>query len=241
VPAAYGNEAELGTAIKKSKIPRESLFVVTKVQAKKDKSIEEAFSASLEKLGLDYVDLYLIHTPFWTAEDDEAGHQAKWAEMEAIKASGRARSIGVSNYLIPHLRAILKTAKVPPAINQIEYHAYLQRLELVAFHREHHIAISAYSPLTPITRASGGPVDGILADMARKYGVDAGEVALRWCLDQGIVAITTSGNEQRLQTYISKVPSFKLTPKEVNDISEAGKEKHYRGFYTNRFAEDDRS
>jgi len=196
----------------------------------------------LKKLGVDYVDLYLIHNPFsfWASEDDNKVLQEKWAEMEAIKASGRARSIGVSNFIQPHLEAVLETAKTPPAINQIEYHPYLQHGDLVDFHRAHKIAVSAYGPLTAVTKAAPGPVDDKYDELSKKYGVTTGEIALRWVLDQGIVAITTSSNEQRLKQYQSKLPSFKLTPKEVEEISELGKQKHFRGFGTRDYAEDDR-
>ena len=206
----------------------------------KARPIEEAFSASLKKLGVDYVDLYLIHNPFWTTEDDEKEFQDKWAQMEAIKASGRAKSIGVSNFIRPQLEAVLKTAKSPPVINQIEYHPYLQHGDLLSYLREHNIAVAAYGPLTAVAKAAPGPVDARYNELARKYGVSTGEVALRWCLDQGIVAITTSSNEQRMKEYQSKLPSFKLTPKEVEEISELGKQKHFRGFGTKNYAEDDR-
>jgi diketogulonate reductase-like aldo/keto reductase len=201
-------------------------------------SIEEAFSTSLKKLQLDYVDLYLIHSPFRLKTDEEL--QRRWAEMEAVHKSGRARSIGVSNFLEEHLAAVLKTAAVVPAINQIEYHPYLQHGGLLAYQREHGIAASAYGPLTAITRAAPGPLDGTYTELARKYGVQEGEVALRWVIDQGIVAITTSANEQRLQSYLSKLPKFKLTPKEVEEISKTGEQKHYRGFWTNNFSSDDK-
>jgi hypothetical protein len=94
--------------------------------------------------------------------------------------------------------------------------------------------------LTGITRAKGGPLDGTYDALARKYGVTPGKVALRWIIDQGMVAITTSGNEDRLRAY-QKVSQFKLTPKEVEEISEIGQQKHFQGFWKNRFAPDDRS
>jgi diketogulonate reductase-like aldo/keto reductase len=190
----------------------------------------------LSLLGLDYVDLYLIHHPFHSTTPAE--HRAKWAEMEALKDSGKARSIGVSNYLPEHLEHLLD-AKHPPVINQIEYHPYLQHGDLVPWHKAHNIAVEAYAPLTAITKAPGGPVDPMYEKLARKYGVEPGLVGLRWCLDQGIVAVTTSGSEQRLQAYRRGLPSFKLTPKEVEEISEAGKGKNYRGFWTHRIAKDD--
>ncbi|KAJ9149832.1 Aldehyde reductase 1 [Pleurostoma richardsiae] len=236
---AYGNEEELGKAIKDAGIPRDKLFVTTKCTAKEGKAIEESFSASLKKLGLDYVDLYLIHSPFW-AEGKPKELQDKWAQMEAIKESGRARSIGVSNFLQSHLEIVLETAKIPPAINQIEFHPYLQHGGLLAFQRSKSIAAAAYAGLTAITKAAPGPVDGIYASLAKKYGVSEAEVALRWILDQDVVVITTSSNEQRLKTYLRDLPSFKLTPKEVQEIGELGQQKHFRSFWKDKFAADDR-
>ncbi|KAI1084085.1 aldehyde reductase 1 [Whalleya microplaca] len=233
----YENETEMGAAIKQAGVPREKLFVTTKLTETKPQDVQEAFDESIGKLGLDYVDLYLVHTP-WRASTPE-GLQDIWAKMEAIKASGRAKSIGVSNFLQEHLETILKTAKVPPAINQIEYNPYLQHGDLIDFHRKNNIAVSAFGPLTAISKSHPGPVDGIYADLARKYGVTPGDIALRWCIDQGIVAITTSANEQRLQGYLNKVPSFKLTPKEIEEISTLGKQRHYRYAWTNHFAADD--
>jgi diketogulonate reductase-like aldo/keto reductase len=233
----YGNEAELGQAIKDSGVPREKLYVTTKISGTKVQDTEASFAESLKKLQTDYVDLYLIHAPFFanTAQD----LQRKWADMEAIHASGRAKSIGVSNFLQPDLEAILATAKIIPAVNQIEYHPYLQHGDLIPFHRKHNIATAAYSPLTATTKARPGPLDQTYKQLARKYGVGEAEVALRWCLDQGVVALTTSGKEQRLKSYL-KVAEFKLTPKEIETISEVGQEKHFRGFWNGKFAGDDR-
>ena len=237
----YGNEAELGQAIKEAGVAREKLFVVTKLsKPSADRPAEEDFSASLRKLGLDYVDLYLIHQPFF-AGGDPALLQRKWAELEAIRASGRARSIGVSNFLQPHLEAVLATAEVPPALNQIEFHPYLQHGGLLAFHRERGIAVSAYAGLTAVTKARPGPLDDVYPRLAQKYGVSEGEVALRWILDQGAIAITTSSKEERLKAFLAKLPSFKLTPAEVQLIAERGGEKHFRGFWKDKFEEDDRS
>lgn len=235
---AYGNEKELGAAIKSSKVPREQFYIVTKVSGKEKKNTQEALDVSLKKLGLDYVDLYLIHAPFFADTPEEL--QQKWADMEAIKESGKAKSIGVSNFLQEHLEIILKTAKVKPAVNQIEYHPYLQHGELIEFHRKHEIAVSCYGPLTPIVRAQGGPVDDIWKQLANKYAVSESEIGLRWCIDQGLIAITTSANELRMERYLNKVPKFKLTPREVKDVAELGLQKHYRAFWNERFDENDR-
>ncbi|KAJ4307030.1 hypothetical protein N0V88_000405 [Collariella sp. IMI 366227] len=240
---SYGNESELGTAISRSGLPRSKFFITTKTSCRPGETIETAFSRSLQKLNLDYIDLYLIHSPFFTPFSPQILQQ-KWSEMEAILASGRARSIGVSNFLIPHLETILQTAKVAPAVNQIEYHPYLQHKvggeDLVGYCREKGIALEAYSPLAAVTRAQGGPVDGVYERVAKKYGVTEGEVALRWCLDQGVVVLTTSKSEQRLQEWMNRLPRFKLTPREIEEISEKGMEKHVRLWWTKEFDEGDR-
>ena len=205
---AYGNESELGAAIKESGVPREKLYVTTKISGTEPKDTKKAFEVSLGKLQLDYVDLYLIHAPFFAKTPEDL--QAKWRDLEEIHASGKAKSIGVSNFNQNQLEAILKTAKITPVINQIEYHPYLQHGNLVNFHREHNIATSAFGPLTAVVKAAPGPVDGTYKRLAEKYGVTPGEIALRWVIDQGIVALTTSASVQRLKQY-QKIELFKLT------------------------------
>lgn len=161
--------------------------------------------------------------------------------MEEVKKSGKARSIGVSNYLEKHLAATLATATVPPSINQIEYHPYLQHEGLIPFQKANqNIAVAAYGPLTPATKAKPGPCDDLLEKLACKYYVSEGEIALRWCIDQGIVAITTSSKEERLSDYLRAI-AINLTPQEVSNIAASGAEKHFRGFWTDKFAADDRS
>jgi diketogulonate reductase-like aldo/keto reductase len=176
---------------------------------------------------------YLIHAPFFSEKKED--HQQKWKQMEELKSQGLAKSIGVSNYLPEQLGWILETATVPPAINQIEFHPYLQHVDLLKYHKEkarpHHsqssnghanvdqgIATSAYGPLTPVTKGAGGPVDEILNGLAKKYAVNPGEILLRYCIDQDIVPITTSGKEQRLSDYL-RAMTFKLTPAEIKQVS----------------------
>ena len=234
---SYNTEVEVGLAIEESKIEREKLFVTTKVSINV-KDIPKAINASLKRLGLKYVDLYLIHAPFFAKTDEDL--QKAWVSMEEIKYAGKARSIGVSNYLEKHLKATLKTAKIPPSINQIEYHPYLQHDGLIPFQRSHNIAAAAYAPLTAATKAKPGPCDTMYAKLAGKYYVSDGEIALRWCIDQDIVALTTSGKEERLSDYL-RATTFNLSPKEVNDLTDVGKGKHYRGFWQSKFETDDKS
>ncbi|KAH7129520.1 NADP-dependent oxidoreductase domain-containing protein [Dactylonectria estremocensis] len=234
----YGNEAELGAAIKASGVPRDQLFITTKIDANDKKSALNAVEISLKKLGLDYVDLYLLHGP-WFA-DTEKELQERWAQLEQIKESGRAKSIGVSNFLQEHIETLLKTAKVPPAVNQIEYHPYLQHGDLVPFLKKHNIAIESYSALTPITTAKGGPIDAYWKKLADKYGVTESEIGLRWILDQDVIAITTSSKASRLEGYLSKLPTFKLTEEEIAEISRIGAQKHVRIWWNEKFDANDR-
>jgi len=236
----YKTEPELGLAIKESGVDRSKLYVVTKVMGGIG-DIESALKTSLKKLQLDYVDLYLIHAPYFADEGKDAAKlQKAWAVMEKVKEAGLAKTIGVSNYLPSHLSTTLETAKIPPAINQIEFHPYLQHPDLLAFHKQHNIATSAYGPLTAVTKGKPGPCDEYLAALAKKYAVSEGEIYLRWCIDQDIVPITTSSKEQRLSDYL-RCATFKLTPEEIKRIKELGEEKHFRGFWNNKFAADDRS
>lgn len=147
--------------------------------------------------------------------------------MEDIQKSGKARSIGVSNYIVEHLEEVLKTAEIVPAVNQLEFHPYLQRENLVPWSEEKGIVTSAFGPLSSITKAAPGPTDEVVERLSGKYGVSKEAILLRWCVDQGIVAITTTSKESRLRDY-QEITKFKLSEGEVAEIGAEGKKKHAR-------------
>jgi diketogulonate reductase-like aldo/keto reductase len=188
--AAYGNEADVGKAVRESGIPRGRLFVTTKLwndDQGYDRALR-AFDKSLEKLGLDYVDLYLIHWPVKGKRLDS------FRALEQITKDGRARAIGVSNYLVPHLEELLAHAKVAPAVNQIELHPFLQRRETCDFCARHGIIVEAYSPLTHGERLN----DPVVGDVARVLGRTPAQILLRWAVQHGFVVLPKSVRDPRI-------------------------------------------
>ncbi|MFE4175433.1 aldo/keto reductase [Streptomyces sp. NPDC056909] len=195
--AIYGNEEGTGQALAASGIAREELFVTTKLWNSDQgyDSALRAFDTSLEKLGLDYVDLYLIHWPRPEADTYTDTYRA----FEKIHADGRARSIGVSNFLPVHLERLIGETSVVPAVNQIELHPQLPQAESRAFHAEHSITTEAWSPL--------GQGKGLLevptvVAVARKHGRTPAQVVLRWHLQLGHVVIPKSVTPSRIQENI---------------------------------------
>jgi len=180
----YGNEADVGAALRASSVPRDQVFVATKLW-NDDHGYDEALralDASLGRLGLDHVDLYLLHWPVPGKRRDS------WRALERAFADGKARAIGVSNYMVPHLRELLGQAKVVPHVNQIELSPFLQRRDTCALCREHGIVIEAYCPLTQGQRLG----DARLAAVARRVGRTPAQVLLRWSLEHGNVVLSRS-------------------------------------------------
>jgi diketogulonate reductase-like aldo/keto reductase len=186
----YGNEADVGAAVRESGVAREAVFVTTKLW-NADQGYDpalRAFDASLERLGLDYVDLYLIHWPVAGKRLDS------WRALERIHEEGRARSIGVSNFLVPHLEELLGKATRSPAVNQIELTPFLQRRETRALCAKHGIVVEAYSPLTHGKRLD----HPVVQDVARRVGRTVAQVLLRWGLQQGLVVLPKSTKPARI-------------------------------------------
>ena len=185
----YGNEEAVGRAAEKSGVPREELFLTTKVwitnggYEKAKASIDE----SLRKLRTDYVDLLLIHQPF----NDYYG---TWRAMEEAYKAGKVRAIGVSNFLPHHLEPLLKT-EVAPMVNQVECNPGCQQKQTLAYCRDHGILVEAWSPL-----GSGRVLENAtLQALGKQYGKSAAQICLRWCLEQGVLPLPKSVTPQRIQ------------------------------------------
>lgn len=190
--AIYRNEAGVGRAIRESGFPREDLFITTKVW-NSDQGYDttlKAFDDSLAKLGLEYIDLYLIHWPV------EGKFIDTWRALETLYRDGRANAIGVSNFMIPHLQELLAEANVVPAVNQYEFHPRLLQQDLLDFCLEQGIRPEAWSP---IMRGQANDIPE-LKRIAEKYGKSPVQLVLRWDLQKGVVTIPKSVNRDRIES-----------------------------------------
>lgn len=183
----YGNEQEVGRAIKQSGLPRDQIFVTTKLWPTNFLRAEEAFQDSLERLGLEYVDLYLIHWPV-------VGKGRAWKVLEKLHEQKLTRAIGVSNYDIAQLGELLQTAAVRPAVNQVEFSPFDYQPALLAHCQTQGIALEAYSPLTQGRRLA----DPRLLEIAGKYGRTAAQILLRWAVQHQAVVIPKSAHWERI-------------------------------------------
>ncbi len=214
--ALYGNEEGVGEAIAKSGVPREELFVTTKL-GNPDQGYDRAlaaFDTSLSTLGLDYVDLYLIHWPLPMYDE----YVATWKALETIYRDGRARSIGVSNFTPRHLRRLFAETDVVPAVNQVELHPRFPQDELRAFHAEHGIVTEAWSP---IGQGQGLLEDPTVTAVATAKERSAAQVVLRWHVQLGNVAIPKSVTPDRIRSNID-VFDFTLDDSEMAMLSGLG-------------------
>ena len=188
--AFYGNEKDVGRAVRESGIPREQIFVTTKLWNSDQgyASALEAFERSLERLGLDYVDLYLIHWP------EPGRRRDSWRALVELKRRGLVRSIGVSNYTIAHLEELLRESDVVPANNQVEFSPFLYQKELLDYCTAKGITLTAYCPLT-----HGEKLDHpTVAAIGKRYGKTGAQVLLRWALQHGVIAIPKSARPARI-------------------------------------------
>ncbi|SAI55225.1 oxidoreductase [Bordetella ansorpii] len=209
--AIYGNEPGVGEGLRAARVGRKDLFVTTKLWNDKHgyDDAQRAMDESLQKLGLAYVDLYLIH---WPVAGSDRFVDA-WRAMVAMKEDGRARSIGVSNFTKANLQRLIDETGVVPAVNQIELHPGFNQRELRAFHAEHGIATESWSPL-----GQGGTLhDETIAGIARKHGKTPAQVTLRWHVQNGLIAIPKSVTPERIRANLD-VFGFELSADEMAAI-----------------------
>jgi 2,5-diketo-D-gluconate reductase A len=219
--AAYGNEREVGEAIRRSDVPREEVFVETKVWISDygyDQTLH-AFDKSAGKLGLEQIDLLILHQPLPTAFDTTVG---AYKALETLLADGKVRAIGVSNFLPEYLDDLLQQTSVVPAVNQIELHPYFTQPDLQRVDAEHGILTQAWSPLGGITHYRGGESrstfdDPTLAEIAAAHGKSPAQVMLRWHLQQGRSVIPKSTKPARIAENFDVV-DFDLTDDELARI-----------------------
>jgi diketogulonate reductase-like aldo/keto reductase len=208
----YGNEAQVGEAIRESAVPREQLFITTKLW-NDDQGYDSALracQASLERLGLDYLDLYLIHWPATPRRHDS------WRAFEKLLADGLTRAAGVSNYTVEHLKELQERSDLTPAINQVEFHPFIynQQRPVLEYCRSLGIVVEAYSPLRRLTGESFPTIDAI----ADRHGKSAQQVVLRWCIEQGTVPLTRSTKPKHIKSNFD-IFDFKLTDQDMRELN----------------------
>lgn len=221
----YGNEEGVGQAIRESGVAREELFITTKVW-NNDQGYDStlaAFDLSLSKLGLDYVDLYLVHWPI------RAKYKDTWRALEKLYADGKVRAIGVSNFQIDHLEDLLTETNVKPMVNQVELHPLLSQLELREYCKAQGIQIEAWAPL-----AQGNLLDNeVIADIAARHNKTLPQVILRWDLQNGIVTIPKSVKEERIIAN-ADIFDFELSEDEISRINALNNNQRF-GSHPDRF------
>ncbi|RAK19394.1 diketogulonate reductase-like aldo/keto reductase [Anoxybacillus vitaminiphilus] len=207
--AFYDNEEGVGQAIKESGVPREQIFITTKVW-NSDQGYEttlKAFETSLKKIGLDYIDLYLVHWPV------KGKYKETYKALEKLYKDGLVRAIGVSNFHIHHLEDLMAECEIKPMVNQVEYHPRLTQKELHAFCKQHHIQLEAWAPLM-----RGGLSDEpTLLEIGKKYGKSPAQIILRWDLQHEVVTIPKSVTPHRIKEN-ADIFDFELTAEEMEKI-----------------------
>jgi 2,5-diketo-D-gluconate reductase A len=215
----YGNEKQVGEAVAKSGLDRGDVFITSKLSndAHRPDDARVAFEVTLEALGTDYVDLFLIHWPLPTRYDGD--FVSTWQTLEEFYRDGRARSIGVSNFQPHHLRRLHSETQVPPAVNQIEVHPYLTQDDVRTFCAEHQIAIEAWSPIAQ-GQVLGDPE---IATIAERTGKSPAQVVLRWHIERGDIVFPKSVTPARIRENID-IFDFELSAQDMETISALNKD-----------------
>jgi 2,5-diketo-D-gluconate reductase A len=211
---AYRNEKEVGEGVRDAGIDRSEVFITSKLDngSHRPEDARQAFDGTLEALGSDYVDLFLIHWPLPTLYDGD--FVSTWQTLEEFHADGRARSIGVSNFQVPHLRRLAEETGTVPAVNQIEVHPYFTNDEVRAYGQEHGIVTEAWSPI-----AQGGVLkDAVITAVAERVGKTAAQVTLRWHIQRGDIIFPKSTTPSRIQENF-EIFDFELSDEDMASIS----------------------
>ena len=213
----YRNEEGVGRALKSAGVPRQDIFVTTKLwnDDLRQRNAKHAFEDSLKRLDLDYIDLYLIHWP-------AGAYVEAWKVMEDLYDAGRIKAIGVSNFMPEHLDHLISSARIKPMVNQIEYHPYLQQRATLEVCTAHDIAIEAWSPLMQ------GHMNDVplLQEIGSVHGKSPAQVILRWNIQKGVITIPKSTNQDRIQQNIS-IFDFELSEQDMQSIDDLNCDKRF--------------
>jgi methylglyoxal/glyoxal reductase len=209
----YGNERSVGRAVRSSGIPRDEVFVTTKLWPTDFARVERAFESSLNKLDLGYIDLYLIHFPVAFIPGFGAVRRKVWNTLEKLYARKLVRAIGVSNYSAANVDETIAAGKVPPAVNQIKLNPFVYDQKLIAFCKSRNIAVEAYSPLTRARRLN----HPVIAKIAAAHGRSPAQVLIRWALQHGTIVIPKSSHRERIAGN-ARVFDFELSRDEVDSL-----------------------
>lgn len=211
----YGNEKGVVSAIKKSNIPRKEIFVTTKLWNSDHKDPKKAFEDSLNRLGLDYIDLYLIHWPV-------SVRLTTWKVFEELYSEGKIKAIGVSNFTIAHLEELLKVSKIIPQVNQVEFSPFLYQKELLEYCKSKGIVLEAYSPLTQGELMN----NSIITEIAEKHTKSNAQIMLRWAIEKDVVVLPKSKTKERIEENI-KIFDFELDKSDVKKLDALHSNKRF--------------
>lgn len=235
----YRTYPELSEALKQSTKPREEIFITDKysTQLKITKNPIVGLETSLKRNNLDYVDLYLLHSPFISKEKNGFNLEEAWKQMEQLYKDGKAKNIGVSNFSVNDLQRLMSTAEVIPQVNQIEYNAFLlnQTPGIVKFCQDHNILVEAYSPLGPLQKRSDSNSQfyEYITSLAAKYNKSEAQILLLWVTKNGILPVTTSSKKERIQDA-QNLFTFDLSKEEVDRITDLGLQNKAQRLYWNQ-------
>lgn len=216
--AAYGNERGVGAGIKDSGLKREEIFVTSKLRNADHgyKATLDAFNLTMEKLGLEYLDLYLIHwpNPVQFRSTWKKAMQDTWKAFEELYEAGKIKAIGVSNFMPHHIEALMETAKIKPMVNQLKLCPGITQTEIVEYCNKNDIVVEAYSPFGAGVIFSSAE----MKELAKKYNKTVGQLCLRWCLQKGFVSLPKSANPMRIKDN-TNIFDFELSKEDMDIIS----------------------